>query len=52
VTRDVAHTRTDNGSVTSSTTTLPNGNTVGHAFTRTCDQAAKTCTTTVDNERH
>lgn len=52
VTRDVVHTRTDNGSVTSSTTTGPNGNSVERTVTRNCDKAAKTCTTTVENERH
>lgn len=52
VTRDVVHTRTDNGSVTSSTTTGPNGNSVERTVTRNCDKAAKSCTTTVENERH
>ncbi len=39
-------------SVTSSTTTWPNGNSVERTVTRNCDKAAKTCRTTVDNERH
>jgi hypothetical protein len=50
--RDAAHTRTDNGSVTSTTTTLRNGNTVGRTVAQTCDKAARTCTTAVDSERH
>jgi hypothetical protein len=52
VTRETTRTRTDNGSVTSSTTTGPNGNSAERTVTRNCDKAAKTCTTTVDNERH
>lgn len=52
VTREVTHTRTDNGSVTSSTVTTPNGNTVERTVTRTCDKAAKSCTTTVERDRH
>jgi outer membrane protein W len=51
-TRDVVHTRTDNGSVTSSTITTPNGNTLERTVKRTCDKAAKSCTTTVERERH
>jgi hypothetical protein len=52
VTRDVTHTRTDNGSVTTSTVTTPNGNTVERTVTRTCDKEAKSCTTTVERDRH
>lgn len=42
-------TRTDTGSVTATTATRPNGETVERTVTRTCDKAAKSCTKTVDN---